>query len=96
MWSLLLRRTSTRDYVLRVREAAQRRGWRRLLLVTSPYHGRRADLTFRRNAPELTVLHATPSESGYYTHRWEITPKQLRGLWHELLAIVYYWMKGWI
>lgn len=97
--SAILRETrvrSTLDYVLRVRETARQRNWKRILLVTSPYHGRRADLTFRRNAPELQVVHTPAHESGYYVQRGAVTSRQLRGILHEFLGILYYWLKGWV
>lgn len=97
--SAILKETSvrsTRDYVLRVRDVARERRWKTILLVTSPYHGRRADLTFHRNAPELTVVHTPAHESGYYAQRGRITARQLRGIFHEIFGILYYWLKGWI
>jgi len=87
---------STRDYVLQVRKTARQKGWRRILLVTSPYHGRRADLTFRRHAPELQVIHTPAHESGYYVQRGAVTFRQLRGILHEIFSILYYWVKGWV
>lgn len=88
--------TNTYDYVLQVRETARRQGWHRLLLVTSPYHTRRADLTFRRNAPELTVLQAPVPQSGYYARSEPVTLRQIRGVLHEFLGLLFYWIKGWI
>ncbi len=87
---------STKDYVLQVKETARQRGWKRILLVTSPYHGRRADLTFRRNAPGLQVVHTPAHESGYYAPHGAITYKQLRGILHEMFSILYYRLKGWL
>ncbi len=88
--------TNTYDYVLQVRETARRKGWHRLLLVTSPYHTRRADLTFRRNAPELTVFQAPVSESGYYARSEPVTLRKIRGVLHEFLGLFYYWIRDWI
>jgi len=88
--------TNTYDYVLQVREIARRQGWHRLLLVTSPYHTRRADLVFRRNAPELTVFHAPVPQSGYYARSEPLTLRQIRGVLHEFLGLLFYWIKGWI
>ena len=88
--------TNTYDYILKVRQIARQRGWHRLLLVTSPYHTRRADLTFRHNAPELTVLHAPVPESGYYSRREVLTLRQIRGVLHEYLGLFSYWVRDWI
>lgn len=68
---------------------------RRVLLVSSPYHMRRAVLTFRKVAPDFEVV-PTPSRSHFYRHRWDATLPQLRAIAHEYLAIGYYWWKGWV
>ncbi len=86
----------TLDYVLAVEAQAQQRGWEEILLVTSPYHSRRADLTFQRNSPDLTVIHAPVPKSTYYAHRWGIRWRQLKSLLHELAALLYYKLRGWI
>jgi len=88
--------TNTYDYVLRIRKIAQQEGWHRLLLVTSPYHTRRAGLTFRHNAPELTVLQAPVSESNYYERNNTVTLRQIWGILRELAGLLFYWIRGWI
>ncbi len=85
---------STVDYVRRAGELARRQDWKGILLVTSRYHGRRADLTFRKNVPALTVIHV-PVRTAYYQHTWGITLKQLQGILHEALRILYYRFRGW-
>lgn len=87
---------STLDYVRGVRKIAEEQGWGRLLLVTSPYHGKRAVLTFARQAPKLEILPAPLKESRFYAHEWGIRPRQLKGLLHEALGILYYRLKGWL
>ena len=86
----------TYDYVLKVKELAAQYRWKSILLVTSPYHSRRAALTFSRNAPQLLVIQTPVLESSYYAHGRGITPRQLRGILQEALGIVAYWLKGWI
>jgi len=86
----------TLDYVLAVGAQAQQQDWEEILLVTSPYHSRRADLTFRRNTPNLKVIHAPVPRSAYYAHRWGIRWRQLKSLLHELAALLYYKLRGWI
>lgn len=86
---------STYDNVRLVKPILNEHGWRKVLLVSSPYHMRRAVLTFRKVAPDIEVV-TTPAESGYYRHRWGASLAQLRGILHEYLAIAYYRWKGWI
>ena len=87
---------TTRDYVLRVKETAEKEGWKSLLVITSPYHTRRAEMTFRKNAPGLEILPAPVTHSSYYAHDWGISVQQLRGILHELISILVYRMRGWL
>lgn len=87
---------STLDYCLQVREWAKRREWRSILLVTSPYHVRRAILTFSKNAPELQVIPVPLESSPYYAHELGISPHQILGILHEVIGILVYWARGWI
>ena len=87
--------TTTHDYVLQVGGLAKRERWRSLLVVTSPYHMRRMLLTFKRQAPDLQII-PTPASSSYYAHTWGIHLRQIRGLLHEYLGILYYRWKGWL
>src|SRR4029079_12794230 len=87
---------STRDNVLLVRDILAQRGWRRILLVSSPYHMRRALLTWRKLAPEVTVLPTPVAQSQFYEHRVGASLAQIRGITYEYIAILYYWINGWI
>jgi uncharacterized SAM-binding protein YcdF (DUF218 family) len=87
--------SNTHDYVSHVGIRAERDRWRSILLVTSPYHTRRAALTFARNFPKLQVL-PVPAPSSYYAHSWGIAPHQIHGILHEYAGILYYWWKGWM
>ncbi|WP_309569659.1 YdcF family protein [Deinococcus sp.] len=50
--------TTTRDEAARVRAYAQERGWRRILLVTTPSHSRRAAGLFRANGLDVVSVPA--------------------------------------
>jgi len=88
--------SDTHSYVLRANEICAAQGWDTIVLLTSTYHGRRAQLTFARNAPALRVIYPTVPLGSFYAHRWGITPHQLRGILHEYLGMLYYWWKGWL
>lgn len=61
---LTLRRvTTTRDEAARVRDLARARGWRRVLLVTSPGHSRRAARLFA--GPGLDVVSVPAPETRF-------------------------------
>jgi uncharacterized SAM-binding protein YcdF (DUF218 family) len=79
-----------------VKEILRREQWRSILLVSSPYHMRRALLTWRKVAPEITVVPSPVPKSQFYAHDLGASLEQIRGILHEYLAIVAYWWHGWI
>lgn len=87
---------NTVDNVQRVAAMLEQRGWRRLLLVSSPYHMRRATLVFRKLAPQIAVTPTPVPESRFYAHGQGASPRQIRAILHEYAAIAYYWWKGWM
>jgi uncharacterized SAM-binding protein YcdF (DUF218 family) len=71
--------------------------WRSILLVSSPYHMRRALLVWRKNAPDVQVLPTPPQESQFYDHPAAgATLEQVRGILQEYVAIAAYWRRGWL
>lgn len=86
---------STRDNVVFTSEILRARGWKKILLVTAPYHVRRALLTYRKLAPDIEPI-PTPSKSSFYGHGWSATLPQIRAIAQEYVAIAYYRLKGWI
>jgi uncharacterized SAM-binding protein YcdF (DUF218 family)/glycosyltransferase involved in cell wall biosynthesis len=67
---------------------------RRIALVSSPYHMRRALMTWRKAAPEVEVIATPPEASQFYAHERGATSEQIRGLLQEYVGIVYYWWLG--
>ena len=86
---------NTYQMVANVRDIARREGLRRVLLVSSPYHMRRALATWRRQAPEIDVI-ATPGPSRYYSHGNGASLQHYRGIGWEYAAILFYWSRGWL
>ena len=90
--AILLDETSvnTADNASQVRAIVQRQGFKRLILVTSPYHQRRASIEFgRRLGDAVTIVnHPTPTDRYWDETRWWTTPL---GLWlgvSELVKVV--------
>jgi len=69
-------------------------GWRRVLLVSSPYHMRRAMMTWHRSAPDVTVTPTPVPQSEFYASSWGASFDQIRGIVHEYAAIIAYWLRG--
>lgn len=91
------RAANTYENVAFTARLLEERGWDRVLLVSSPYHMRRALLTWRKVAPEVEVVPTPTPESQFYTRDgWGISLEQIRGLLHEYAAIPYYWWRGWV
>jgi uncharacterized SAM-binding protein YcdF (DUF218 family)/glycosyltransferase involved in cell wall biosynthesis len=88
--------SNTYENVLYSRDIARRRGWRRVLLVSSPYHMARAVRTWRTVAPDIEVIPAPVPRSQFYTHGIGASLDQVRGIAHEYVALIYYRWKGWL
>lgn len=88
--------TNTYEYVRNTHNLLNEGNWRRILLVSSPYHMRRAQLVWVSQAPEVTVVPTPVANSQFYTHGRGASFTQLQGLVREYLAIVYYRAKGWL
>ena len=90
------RAANTSQNVTFVADLLRAKGWRTILLVSSPYHMRRALLTWKRLAPDIEVIPAPVPKSRFYGHTRGATLEQIRGILHEYLGIGYYWWKGWL
>jgi uncharacterized SAM-binding protein YcdF (DUF218 family) len=90
------RAANTYEGVSSVRAIAQARRWNRILLVSSPYHMRRAMLVWAKQAPDMHVVPTPVAQSQFYTHGRGASVDQVRGIIQEYLAIVYYRHKGWL
>jgi uncharacterized SAM-binding protein YcdF (DUF218 family)/glycosyltransferase involved in cell wall biosynthesis len=90
------RSKNTFQNVTFVNEILKDHKWRSILLVSSPYHMRRATMVWHKLAPEITVTPAAPPRSQFYDHARGATLEQVRGILYEYLAILGYWRNGWV
>lgn len=96
--------TNTLKNIINCRKITANHGWKKLLMVSSPYHMKRVKLVIATQAPEWQVRYIPPHYNRYYSHRqgWQpffsekISYHQIRGIIHEYSSILYYWWKGWI
>jgi len=88
------RATNTFENVVFSSEIARGQRWQRVLLVSSPYHMRRAMLTWRQHAPEITVIPSPVPSSQFYAHQRGASLEQIRGILQEYAAIARYWWQG--
>lgn len=72
-----------------------RRNWRRLILVSSPYHMRRAVLTVRKQLRASdSKLIARPAPQSWFGDSQPHDARWLRTVAHEYLGLGYYWLRG--
>jgi uncharacterized SAM-binding protein YcdF (DUF218 family)/glycosyltransferase involved in cell wall biosynthesis len=93
---LELEASNTYENVRFVRDILESRGWSSALLVSAPYHMRRALAVWRRNAPDIAVTPVPVENSQFYTHGVGASVQQIRGVIHEYAAMAAYWYRGWI
>lgn len=88
---------STRDEAVAVGELCRRRGWKRLLVVTSPVHSRRASAALEREGVEVV---SSPSvETQYNLETLGLPSDRLRafgGVLHERAGLWLYARRGWL
>jgi uncharacterized SAM-binding protein YcdF (DUF218 family) len=94
--SLEDRAANTHENVMFSDAILQKHGWKSVLLVSSPYHMRRAMLTWRAAAPGVTVVPTPVRQSLFYSHTSGASLRQIDGILKEYIAIALYWYRGWI
>ena len=90
------RATNTFQNVKFVDDILRDRRWTRILLVSSPYHMRRAVLVWRKQAPSVQVVPTPVLQSQFYDHTRGANLEQVRGIIQEYMAILGYWRRGWL
>lgn len=93
----------TYEMLAAAERAMRATGTKSALLVSSPYHMRRASLVWKKLAPDLALIPAEPARNRFYgiragktpaVWRWRASLRQVRGLAHEFAAIAYYRLRG--
>ncbi|HEX2723063.1 MAG TPA: YdcF family protein [Gemmatimonadaceae bacterium] len=88
---------STRDEALYVAAIARRRGWKRVVVVTSPFHSRRACATFEKAGMAVSCV---PAESRDIPVRALVMPEDrvaaFAMLIYEMAGTLRYRERGWI
>lgn len=87
---------STYENVALVAPMLERDGVRSVLLVSSPYHMRRALLVWRARLPGIEPIPTPVIDSQFYFHRRGASLEQIRGIAHEYAALIAYWLRGWV
>jgi uncharacterized SAM-binding protein YcdF (DUF218 family) len=88
--------SGTHYEAVEVASLARQQGWKRLLLVTTPTHLRRATATFRQQG--LTVIPVASAQPDYEGALWDVGSRfqALPAITRELVGWVKYRVHGWI
>ncbi len=89
--------SNTHDEARELARLARERGWRRVILVTSPLHTRRAAAVFERAG--LEVISSPASETSYDVENLISGDDRLRAfgpILHERVGLLVYRWRGWI
>ncbi|CAN4273335.1 Domain of unknown function DUF218 [Methylophilaceae bacterium] len=87
---------STIENVLLVKNMLVERSVKSILLITSPYHSRRALWVWRKAMPDLAVIAPEVVDTPKVSPQWGATRDQIMVIFYEYAAITYYWLKGWL
>lgn len=88
---------STREEALRVQALASERRWTRVVLVTSPFHARRACATFEKVGLDVSCIPADSRDVSVVALGEPHDRVRAFGLWmYEMVGTARYRMAGWL
>lgn len=96
IWVLAGKTHSTAEGVRLSADVLRQHGVRQALLLTSPYISLRAQLVWRKLAPDLTVLAQPAVDNPPPEPTWQTNLRTARAIAYEYLALAYYHWKGWV
>jgi len=85
---------STYQNVIMIKESLEKNNIKSILFTTSPYHSRRAVLTWEKNAPNIEVVSFNAVNPLYKGVQWNIGLDKIRIIIYEYAAIVHNWVYG--
>ena len=85
---------STTENVQLVSQQLRNQGAYSILFLTSPYHGRRALWTWRKQAPDIAVYTPSVVDTPPANPQWSASVDEIRIIIYEYAAIAYNWLQG--
>lgn len=85
---------STYQNVTMVKESLEKNNIKSILFTTSPYHSRRAVLTWEKNAPNIEVISFNTTNPLNRDVQWNLDSDKIRIIVYEYAAIVHNWVVG--
>lgn len=84
--------SNTREEAIAVRELMRRNRWRRIIVVTSNYHTRRARFTYRRVLDPADEVRVAPAaDPAFDPQRWWQQRSGLKAAFNEVVGLVVAW-----
>lgn len=87
---------SAYENVVFSREILIQNNYKAILLISSPYNMRRAEMVFNKIGRDINVIHTPVNNNQFYDRNEGVRLEQIKAIMHEYLGIVYYWIKGYI
>ncbi len=97
---------NTYENIIFTKEILETKRWNKILVISAPYHMRRVAMVFNKNAKSIEARYTSLPNSYFYSHPYKdergnkiwkrISLKQIGGIFHEYLGILYYLRKGYI
>ena len=84
---------STYDEAVNLRRLAEEHGWTSLIVVTDPFHTRRAGRTFRTLLPGVTVRVCAAPNPDHDPARWWQNEHGLVAVPNETVKLAFYWVR---
>jgi len=85
---------STFENILLIKDMLIKKNIKSIILITSPYHSRRALWIFRKTFPELIVLAPKVIDTPSKEIEWSASVDQLRVIVYEYVSIIYNYSKN--
>jgi len=77
-------------------EILRENNFKKIILVTSPYNMKRAELAYKKTAPDLDVTYVPVANPQFYHREKRVKLEQIRAILHEYIGIAYYYFKRYI
>ncbi|NQU73225.1 MAG: YdcF family protein, partial [Candidatus Omnitrophica bacterium] len=87
---------STYENVVFSKAILDKNKWDSILLISSPYHMRRAYFVFNKWKNDIEVTYTPVKICQFYYRPEGLKLSQIKAIVHEYLGIAYYWFKGYI
>jgi uncharacterized SAM-binding protein YcdF (DUF218 family) len=83
---------STYDEAVAVRALVVEHHWQTLIVVTDPFHTRRAVATFRALIPGVTITASATPDADYDPQHWWRSEEGVMAVITEMVKLVFYWI----